>query len=107
MIRLVSLTAAGLLFAATAAVAEEPVQLTSSQLDVVTAGGPGLFVNVNDAAAIGGAIAAGPLSFAFSNQEADASVPSASSETGAFSLFGFAAAGGAAGASSTDLDVSF
>jgi hypothetical protein len=107
MVRLASLTAAGLLFAATSAIAAEPVQLTSSQLDGVTAGQPGLTVGIDFAQALGGAFAAGPLSLAFSNQESDASVPSATSDNGAFSLFGVAAAAGSTLASSNDLDVSF
>ena len=106
MVRLASLTAAGLLFAATSAIAAEPVQLTSSQLDGVTAGQT-LTVGIDLANTTGFGGAVGPLSFAFSNQESDASVPSATSNNGAFSLFGVALAGGATTASSNDLDVSF
>jgi hypothetical protein len=99
MVRLASLVAAGALFGSAAAVAGEPVELTSAQLDGVTAG---FEVDVTFGAANGAGIAAatGLITGAFTETESETNEEeaTASGDASAFSVFGggsFAASGSA------------
>jgi hypothetical protein len=89
MVRLASLAAAGALLGSTAVVAAEPVELTSGQLDGVTAG---FDIFVSDGAAAGGALAAAVGLISGSATDSDAEVTddgaTANGDASAFSIFG-------------------